>query len=322
MTAPLRPTSATSQDPSQNAAEKSAQTRSLGPRNLTSRRQHVDATVVRDDSIAIRTTVVDGHTVRYSAGGEGPTILFLHGWGLGHHAYRPALRGLAAAGFRVVAPALPGFGGTRDLADNARTFDGYGNWVCRFGAALGLRNVTIAGHSFGGGVAMQVAANCSGLASQLVLLNSVGAPWRITTDRSGAHTHTMSERPMWSWGLGIPLDALSLLANATRVMPSVLEDVLPNVVRNPLGITRVGKLARTADLRNELVSLRSKNFPITVAHSDRDNLIPASSFDCLCDAAGVTGVVVPGNHSWPLTNPETLVRIVSAAHDSRKIAAA
>jgi pimeloyl-ACP methyl ester carboxylesterase len=316
MTAPMRTASATSRSSSQSSSQP------LGQRALTSRPQHVDATAVKDDSITIRTTVVDGHTVRYSAGGEGPTVLFLHGWGLGHHAYRPALRGLVAAGFRVIAPALPGFGGTHDLPDNGRTFDGYGNWVCRFGAALGLQDVTIVGHSFGGGVAMQAAANCSGLASRLVLLNSVGAPWRVTTDRGGAHTHTMSERPIWSWGLGIPLDALSLLAHASRVMPSVLEDILPNVVRNPLGITRVGKLARTADLRNELVSLRAKNFPITVAHSDRDNLIPASSFDCLCEVAGVVGVVVAGNHSWPLTDPQTLVKIVSAAHDSRRVVAA
>jgi hypothetical protein len=76
----------------------------------------------RNASVVIEQTSVDGSPVSYSTGGQGPTLLLLHGWGLGHHAYRPALEHLVAAGYHVVAPALPGFGGTADLGQD-RSFD-------------------------------------------------------------------------------------------------------------------------------------------------------------------------------------------------------
>jgi pimeloyl-ACP methyl ester carboxylesterase len=272
---------------------------------------------IRDVRVSISTTRVDGGTVRYTSGGDGPVILFLHGWGLGHHAYRPAVRALVEAGYRVVAPALPGFGGTADLPNAERTFAGYASWTCRFADALGLRNVILVGHSFGGGVATQMASTCGHVVRSLVLLNSVGAPWKSSPVVEGQpdneRVHAMAQRPMWSWGLGIPSDALALLANAGRVMPSVLEDLLPNMVRNPLGITRVGRLATSADLSAQLHDLRAKHFPVTVAHSERDAVIPRSSFDCLCRAAGVQGVMVEGNHSWPLTNPTGLVQVIDDA---------
>ncbi len=269
-------------------------------------------------NIDIATTRVDGRPVKYSVGGSGPVLLFLHGWGLGHHAYRPGLRRLANAGYTVVAPALPGFGGTAELPHDERTFAGYADWVCRFAGALGLRQVIVVGHSFGGGVALKAAASCDGLAQRLVMLNSVGASWRMDSEGS----HAMAKRPLWSWGLGIPSDALALLSNATRVMPSVLEDLLPNVMRNPFGLGRVGKLARNADLAAELLELRARNFPITVAHSENDGVIPMSSFQCLCTAAGVSGILVPGNHSWPLTDPDRLLSVIDVSGLHRHVVAA
>ncbi len=54
----------------------------------------------------------DGRPVTYAVAGEGPVLLFLHGWGLGYRSHCRSLEQLAAARSRVYAPALPGFGGT------------------------------------------------------------------------------------------------------------------------------------------------------------------------------------------------------------------
>ena len=48
----------------------------------------------------------------YGEAGTGSPVLFLHGWGLDHKVYKRALSRLVATGVRVLAPALPGFGGT------------------------------------------------------------------------------------------------------------------------------------------------------------------------------------------------------------------
>lgn len=274
----------------------------------------------RNNSVVIRQTFVDGSPVSYSTGGQGPTVLLLHGWGLGHHAYRPALEHLVAAGYHVVAPALPGFGGTSDLGED-RSFVGYSAWVRRFALMLGLGDAIVVGHSFGGGVAIRLGVDDPQLVARLVLCNSVGAPWRRASGPSGTEVHAMSKRPIWSWGINIPSDMIALLSNATQAMPSILEDLVPNVVRHPLTITRVGHLARNADLGSELNELRRVGFPITVVHSERDGVIPRTSFECLSEAAGVTGHLLPGNHSWPLTDPAALVSMVKVTPNRIRAAA-
>jgi pimeloyl-ACP methyl ester carboxylesterase len=234
----------------------------------------------RDRSVAIGETTVDGLPVSYSIGGEGPTVLLLHGWGLGHHAYRPALLQLVAAGYHVVAPALPGFGGTSDLGED-RSFAGYSAWVQRFALTLGLTDAIVVGHSFGGGVAIRLGVDDPKLAARLVLCNSVGGAWRRASralEADIAQVDAMSKRPIWSWTINIPSDVIALLSHAKSAMPSILEDLVPNVMGHPLTITRVGQLARNADLRAELTQLRLAGFPMTVVHSERDGVIPRTSF--------------------------------------------
>ncbi|MCA1713521.1 MAG: alpha/beta fold hydrolase, partial [Actinobacteria bacterium] len=58
---------------------------------------------------------VSGRNAFYAEAGDGPPIVFLHGWGLSNRTYARALPGLAAGGARVIAPALPGFGRSDDL---------------------------------------------------------------------------------------------------------------------------------------------------------------------------------------------------------------
>ena len=102
-------------------------------------------------------------------------VLFLHGWGLGHRAYRRALRRLTARGCRVYAPAMPGFGGTADLPPRERSVAGYADWVADFLAEVGVDEPAfVLGHSFGGGVAIRLAHDHPELVRYLVLLNSVG----------------------------------------------------------------------------------------------------------------------------------------------------
>src|SRR5271165_2188141 len=91
---------------------------------------------------------VDGHRVHHGVTGTGPAALFLHGWGLRPNAYRQPIEAMSAAGCRVYAPALPGFGGTRELDPELRTFAGYATWVGRFLDAVDPRELAlVAGHS-------------------------------------------------------------------------------------------------------------------------------------------------------------------------------
>ena len=90
----------------------------------------------RPDHLVWKRTEVDGRSAHYGEAGEGLPVLFLHGWGLGQHAYKRALKRLVALGCRVLAPAQPGFGGTPDLPSADFSMPGYARWVGEFLQAL------------------------------------------------------------------------------------------------------------------------------------------------------------------------------------------
>src|SRR5713101_6598863 len=61
--------------------------------------------------IAVRTADVDGLKLQYLAAGHGPAILLLHGYAETSRMWRPLILRLAA-NFSVIAPDLPGIGGS------------------------------------------------------------------------------------------------------------------------------------------------------------------------------------------------------------------
>ena len=96
------------------------------------------------------------------------------------------------------------------------------------------------GHSFGGGVAIRLAHDYPERVRSLVLVNSIGgSAWK-----RGKRLTSLAERPLWDWGLHLPVDMWPL-RQATRVIPVVLEDAVPNLVRHPRSLWRVAQLART-----------------------------------------------------------------------------
>lgn len=98
----------------------------------------------------------------------GPALLLLHGAGGSHLVWPGPLRRLA--GTRVLALDLPGHG--RSTPPGRRTIAHYAAVVSDFIAALGLREVVIAGHSMGGAIALTVALESPAALRGLVLLSA------------------------------------------------------------------------------------------------------------------------------------------------------
>lgn len=254
-------------------------------------------------------TVVAGGDALFGVAGEGPPIVLLHGWGLAHRTYRRALRELAQHGAQVWAPALPGFGGTPELPADELSLRGFAAWVIAFLDAVGLdQPVTLVGHSFGGGVAIQAAHDAPGRVSRLVCVNSIGgSAW---TEERGV-VRSLAQRPLWDWGLHLQADLLPW-RQASRVIPVILGDALPNLVRNPGALWRVGHLARTADLTAELETLKQRELPVVVLWGREDNVLPPA---CLASLRGALGdpevITVDGNHSWLLSNPKAFGEVMT-----------
>ncbi|MEX0847594.1 MAG: alpha/beta fold hydrolase [Ilumatobacteraceae bacterium] len=268
-------------------------------------------------------TWVQGRPAGYSVAGQGMPVVFLHGWALAQHTYRDVIENIAAQGCRVIAPSMPGFGGSADLPGDAFSISGYAQWVADLLDALEIDEpAVVVGHSFGGGVAIRLAHDHPGRARSLVLVNSVGgSSWK-----RGSTMRSIAERPLWDWGLHLPADVWPI-RQASRVLPVIAEDLLPNLLRHPRAMVKVGNLARRADLRTEVEALRDRGLPITIIWGTRDGIIPRESFEALCVASGVEGTVVEGSHSWLLADPDHFgevitndVRIAQAARDLEAMA--
>jgi pimeloyl-ACP methyl ester carboxylesterase len=245
---------------------------------------------------------VSGSAVLYGVAGSGPPVVFLHGWGLGPRAYRRTILALARIGCTVYAPALPGLGGTAELVSSDRSLLGYGRFVGRFLDALGVPAAALTvGHSLGGAVAIAFAAGHPDRTSSVLLANAVGSPvWQVR----GLNSRPMEERPIWHWGAALGGDLVQAVGSRhLAVVPAVLGDLLPNLGRSPGALWRTSQLGRGANLVAELQSIARRGTPIHLLWSDRDRVVPSGTFRDLCQAAGVTGEVVPGPHSWLIGDP-------------------
>ncbi|HVB90854.1 MAG TPA: alpha/beta hydrolase [Acidimicrobiales bacterium] len=261
------------------------------------------------DWLTWKQTTVAGRPALYGEAGDGPPVLFLHGWGLDHKAYKRALSRLVRGGVHVLAPALPGFGGTAALPGETNSLAGYADWVAEFLRTVGVgRPVNVMGHSFGGGVAIMVAHDHPELTHSLVLINSIGgSAWA----HSGSTLRSMAERPLWDWGIHFPAD-LFPVRQARRVLPVIVGEALPNLLRDPRAFWRAAGLVRRADLAGELDTLRRRRLPVVVLWGPRDHLITRDSFEDLCRALGKPDVVtLTGTHSWLLADPDAFGEIMT-----------
>jgi pimeloyl-ACP methyl ester carboxylesterase len=115
---------------------------------------------------------IHGHRRAFVKEGKGPALLLLHGLGCDHTTWLPVIKTLARR-FTVIAPDMLGHG----LSDKPRgdySVGGYANGMRDLLTVLGIDRVTVIGHSFGGGVAMQFAYQFPDRTERLVLVASGG----------------------------------------------------------------------------------------------------------------------------------------------------
>ena len=95
-------------------------------------------------------TTPDSTEIYYKDWGSGPVVTFSHGWPLNADAWDGQLLFLAQNGYRVVAHDRRGHGRSSQPA-NGNHMDGYADDLAALITALGLNDVTLVGHSTGGG---------------------------------------------------------------------------------------------------------------------------------------------------------------------------
>ena len=245
--------------------------------------------------------LVDGAVVRVMEAGDplAAPLLFLHGWGLSPACYADGVSRLTAAGVRVIAPCLPGFGGSDPLPLHRAGLVDYAHRIARLLEVLGEDGpVFVAAHSFGGGIALQLAVERPDLVRSLTLVNSVGG---------GSLTATPTLWLSWAAGALSELSPAALARSAT----SVLRAFLPNVLRAPVTLAHSARLALTASLADQARSLVQGGVPVLFVWGDGDRLIAPGSLAGV--ATQLPAQVVHGRHGWLLTEPAAFAELVRNA---------
>lgn len=108
---------------------------------------------------------------------EGPrdatTLLLLHGEPTWSYLYRRMIPTFLAAGLRVVAPDIIGFGRSdKPTERSAYTYAGHVAWMTEFLASQGLSDLTLFCQDWGGLIGLRVAAEMPDLFARLVIANT------------------------------------------------------------------------------------------------------------------------------------------------------
>lgn len=116
--------------------------------------------------------IVNEMATEYTDQGNGPVILFLHGWQDSLHSFDSIANPLLET-YRVLRLDLPGFGQT-ELPPKDWYLDDYIEFVVAFIEKINIEPEYIVGHSFGGRIILKALAKKRLSAKKIVLIASAG----------------------------------------------------------------------------------------------------------------------------------------------------
>lgn len=125
------------------------------------------------EEVPLESVDLHGKRLAYRRLGTGPVLLLVHGITNSSASWRPVMRPLAAAGFTVLAPDLPGHGASeRHRGDHS--LGAHASILRDLLQVLDVPRVTVVGHSLGGGVAMVFSYQFPERMERLALIDSGG----------------------------------------------------------------------------------------------------------------------------------------------------
>jgi pimeloyl-ACP methyl ester carboxylesterase len=122
--------------------------------------------------LSLKEVTVAGARTKVLEGGQGRDLLFLHG-AEGPDTYSSAYLEELAKSFRVIAPWHPGFGHS-ERPKNFTKIDDLAYFYLDFAAHYGLSDAVLAGSSFGGWIALEMAVRSSARFSHIALSAPLG----------------------------------------------------------------------------------------------------------------------------------------------------
>ncbi len=266
-----------------------------------------------------------GPVVNVLDAGDGPPVVLVHGLPGSAGDWRPLHAALVDRDLRVIAYDRVGYGLSDPRPSGAATTARNAAELRELLTALDLRDATLAGWSYGGGVVLDAAHSAENAPAgdedrigRLVLLGSVGPGYRDGAE-PGLAGRILFSRPVLAWVRRVP----PVAAAARR---QVLDQVfsggpVPDWFAESARVN-LGRPASFASWLDEEDTLRREpdptpaglHVPVLVIQGEDDRSVPVAVGRALAAAApeGELLVVPEGSHMLPVTHPELLADRIAA----------
>ena len=223
--------------------------------------------------------------------GSGPALLLVHGFPSTRRLWSGVLQRLVAAGFRVIAPDLLGYGESPTADDVGMRRQA--RELLALLDELGIEKAFVVAHDVGTAAAQLLAVDAPHRVRRLVLMDGVyETEWAMGAIES-----------IRAWD---PAQAARLQPVLARRLKSIRE--LLGAYAGEEGGRRLIHAARCLDPRETsgiTGTLRAARVPAMVVWGASDDYLPAETVGRpLANALGVELTVLPGGHFLPADNPE------------------
>jgi len=233
---------------------------------------------------------VNGLQVAYTDKGEGPTLVFVHGFPLNRECWNHQIEAFKDS-HRVIAPDLPGFGGS-EPGQGAASMKAFAEGLFTLCHELQTGPIVLVGHSMGGYIALAFAKAFPTLLSGLVLVDTKagGDEAKVAAGRRETAKKVEAE------GFGTVVEAMS----PNMLSPDNTDQGMAHAVRGFMWSSSakgvIDALLGMAERPDEREHIKEIRVPTLVVTGADDKIVPPSESTALAAAIpGARLVVIPSS---------------------------
>ena len=245
----------------------------------------------------------------YSEVGSGSVLVLLHAFPLDRTLWRDVVGRLAATGWRVITPDLPGFGESRETV---ASIDEMASEVALMLDTLGVNSAVIGGCSMGGYVALAYAAQFPERTAGLVLVDTKAS---ADGDEARANRDRIAEQVTAAGST-----AALAVTQADLMFSSATKAQRPDVVRwlkdtileqSPAGVAQAQRVMAARPDRFEM--LASLHVPVLCVRGSEDALASVEDHTRMAQATGdALDITLPhAGHLVPIEQPDAFIAHVT-----------
>ncbi len=250
--------------------------------------------------------------LHYIETGSGPAVVLLHAFPMDSALWAGQRRALAKAGFRVITPDLPGFGGSAPATSDP-SVDVMADVVAALMDDLGVERAVVGGLSMGGYVTMAMMRRHRQRLSGVVLADTKAGP-----DAPAAVANRLAMATSVETAGRSAVIAEAMLPNLLGATTRSEREPVVTAVRRWIGAQSAAGVAwaqrAMAARPDSTADLASFGGPVLVLYGDEDTLSPAAEARAMAEAARSGGsdvqvVEIPeSGHLTAVEAPEAVTR--------------